>query len=358
MATLDDMIGKALERGTKQKQRELLRHLAFLRRLNKDVREGGDNLNDIAGSAVAALRDHYNAACAIALDYDEERKTFGLENHNGRINEGFDHVVREAMIETYLLQTPFFPRQFTDGNMRESILVPITDNHRYNAVRQKPKAEHPPAGFGGDGRYGVLQVTRDVSFETELDMLVMNDAALTLARAIDAHYQQRQTRIFQQRADYDGLTNAYVRRRFLEVLDAEKKKTSRYGDALSLVMFDIDHFKKINDTYGHKQGDETLKEFAQRIKGAVRDVDSVGRLGGEEFGIIMPRTNYEQAKELAERVRQTVEATPFARVDGNEPLRVTTSGGVCQYSDDAPDVYNIADKQLYIAKNNGRNRVC
>jgi diguanylate cyclase (GGDEF)-like protein len=156
----------------------------------------------------------------------------------------------------------------------------------------------------------------------------------------------------------DRLTNLLNRGTWENLLDAEFERFIRYKHATSLVMFDIDHFKAVNDKYGHLAGDEVIRHTARVTKEAVRQADSVGRYGGEEFGIILPETNAEGARIICERIRQTIEESEVDTIAG--PIRYTISMGITQL-DSRPDNYmqwlEQADKALYKAKESGRNQV-
>jgi len=125
------------------------------------------------------------------------------------------------------------------------------------------------------------------------------------------------------------------------------------------MILDIDHFKAVNDTYGHDAGDEVLKVFAQRMRNVVRQVDLVCRLGGEEFVIVMPDTPIDVASHVAERVRSTIELGPFPIAAGERAIPVTVSVGLANsHGDPNPDhLFKRADRALYRSKNEGRNRV-
>ncbi len=153
--------------------------------------------------------------------------------------------------------------------------------------------------------------------------------------------------------NYDGLTKIYNRRYFNEQLGSEIIRSERYNKDLSLVMIDIDHFKKVNDLYGHDVGDSVLKELAHLIQLSIRKSDIFARLGGEEFAVITPETNVENALILSEKLRKAVEEYQFKHVNN-----ITVSLGVTQFaSGDTPDtIYKRTDKALYKSKNNGRNR--
>ncbi|MFB1489601.1 MULTISPECIES: GGDEF domain-containing protein [unclassified Thiocapsa] len=152
----------------------------------------------------------------------------------------------------------------------------------------------------------------------------------------------------------DGLTGAYNRRYLLQKLAEEIERAKRYGDALSVILLDLDSFKTINDTFGHRVGDEVLVKVAATLRTCTRDVDVSGRYGGEEFLVILPHTSAALAMEVAERIRCAVKA-----LTSSQPgLRVTVSSGVCEYAGmDVDGLVEIADQRLYRAKEGGRDRV-
>lgn len=159
-------------------------------------------------------------------------------------------------------------------------------------------------------------------------------------------------------ATVDSMTEVYNRRHFLELGKAEFERFQRYQRPLSLLMIDIDHFKSVNDRFGHATGDLALREVARICAEDRRKVDMVGRLGGEEFAILLPETNETQAQLLAERIRQKIEKTNIEAE--NLSLRLTVSIGIAAASlsmSGVPALLLAADKALYKAKADGRNRV-
>jgi len=158
----------------------------------------------------------------------------------------------------------------------------------------------------------------------------------------------------------DSLTGLYNRRYLETHLANHVKIAQEKGTPLSLLVFDIDHFKKVNDAYGHGGGDVVLKEFALRMSDNVRRIDLPCRMGGEEFVVIMPETDRALAYSVAERIRDVVAAKPFYVDDKGTEVRITTSAGIGCYidGDDTPEILlNRADAALYQAKNSGRNCV-
>jgi diguanylate cyclase (GGDEF)-like protein len=158
-------------------------------------------------------------------------------------------------------------------------------------------------------------------------------------------------------AQTDHLTGAATRRGFVLELEKQTARMKRSGLASALVLLDVDHFKNVNDTYGHPVGDAVLRHLAERIRGSLRVGDTFGRLGGEEFGILLPDIEEKAAFESAERIRRAVAAQPLVK----EPeLRVTISLGLCAQKGVATPAEWIAaaDGALYQAKREGRDRVC
>lgn len=157
----------------------------------------------------------------------------------------------------------------------------------------------------------------------------------------------------------DGLTKLCNRRHFQEVYEKEFSRAKRYGSSLSVIMIDIDHFKKLNDTYGHQLGDHVLEKIATVIKQNYRNTDTVARYGGEEMIVVMPETNMESALYPTERLKKAVETTKFEWTD-NQIIKVTISIGLATLTQDIQkeqDLIKRADEALYTAKENGRNRI-
>jgi len=156
----------------------------------------------------------------------------------------------------------------------------------------------------------------------------------------------------------DALTGMHNRHYLYEIADNVLAQAKRLNKPLSLVIFDIDHFKKVNDTYGHAAGDKVLKSFAQLLKHRMRKSDIVVRYGGEEFIAILPNTDKEMAHAVIETIRNLVKSMNIV-LDDNNNLNITVSAGIAQYRDDKKldKLINRADELLYSAKKNGRNRV-
>ncbi len=182
-----------------------------------------------------------------------------------------------------------------------------------------------------------------------------NDLGTIAAGALETAWAVQEAT---ERARTDPLTGMPNRRAFDEVLARLMGETDRYGGGMALVMVDIDHFKKVNDTYGHEAGDAVLVAIGQLLMAARRTTDFVARLGGEELALLLPQTDVAGAAELSERLRAKVEEMRVRTAVGE--VRVTASFGIAMYlarSGTSGRVYERADKALYAAKHGGRNRV-
>ena len=172
--------------------------------------------------------------------------------------------------------------------------------------------------------------------------------------SIEAQYHEEIYRL----TIIDGLTQVYNKRYLLEFLDREMSRCARHGRALSLVLFDIDHFKKINDTYGHLAGDYVLREMAAALKSRIRKEECFARYGGEEFALVLPETGHENTVFLADKLRKIIEQHQF--VFEGKHIPATFSAGVCDLEgshDSALAFIKTADARLYEAKHRGRNQV-
>jgi len=185
---------------------------------------------------------------------------------------------------------------------------------------------------------------------SDSDIAILSNFALVVSDALEL-------RIIAQR---DHLTGALNRRGFVEEAGREFARHARYDRPASLIMLDIDHFKNVNDTFGHAAGDAVLRQLAALCQKVLRPSDSFGRLGGEEFALLLPEVDGEEAMRAAERFRQAIETHSFQLPDGQN-LQVTASLGVAALNPFIAGVdqwFDAADKRLYQAKRNGRNRSC
>jgi len=170
---------------------------------------------------------------------------------------------------------------------------------------------------------------------------------------------EARNKALQEMAMHDALTGSLNRRAFFDAAIPAFNEARARGEYLSCVMVDIDYFKSFNDRFGHAVGDEVLKVTARILAGGVRNDDVLSRYGGEEFCILMPRTDIEEAQRVAERLRQTIEASAARAVASLQSVKVTASFGIAELTEQrtCEDLMRDADQALYVAKEEGRNRV-
>ncbi|MDX1634336.1 MAG: diguanylate cyclase [Marinobacter sp.] len=161
-------------------------------------------------------------------------------------------------------------------------------------------------------------------------------------------------------ATHDTLTGLYNRREISRILDEEIQRAERYDRSLAVLWIDLDHFKRVNDQYGHAAGDRVLQALCERLRDNIRAVDAIGRYGGEEFMVLLPEMEEEEARETAERLRALVADKPLA-LDREQTLALTISIGVAVYPEHGrsrDELCDAADRAMYQAKSAGRNQVC
>jgi diguanylate cyclase (GGDEF)-like protein len=242
-------------------------------------------------------------------------------------------------------------RALTGG---EPAFVSVGEGH----ALAHPLRAGPAAGPDADAIAGAISVWRVgrqfTNRERELFHYLAGQAAVSVENVGLHETVERQ-------AVTDELTGLSNRRRFQETMSAEVERSKRFGQQLGLVLLDIDDFKAVNDTYGHQQGDIVLREVAKILRASSREIDEPARYGGEELAVVLPGTDLEGARLLAERVREGVEALrlPILGDEEAEPLRITASFGAASLPASAEDVRGLvaaADEALYQAKRAGKNR--
>ncbi len=222
---------------------------------------------------------------------------------------------------------------------------------------EKPLPGKPEAIFelrisrlrlSGGNWVGILIVGRDVS-----ERVAMVDDRENIIRELEA-VQAELTR----KVKYDFLTRVYSRQYFIGVAAQEQNRALRYQRPLSLIMIDIDNFKRVNDSFGHEVGDRVLVDVARTIKAELRVVDILARFGGEEFVVLLPETGLLQARQVAEKIRMKVAAMKVAGDDGDRGIQITVSLGLTSLNrrvKGLDDLLRLADQAMYTAKADGRN---
>ncbi len=297
----------------------------------------------IGATLIGLVRTNPEQVWTWSQDRNQEREQHLRTQLLGRLGKAVQRVTPGSTTLRLVGSRPAQPARHND-----SLQVPAQDGAQ--AMHDIPLAIGPHA-------IGVLHVQRDRSpsfTEDEQQLLSTIGTSLSLTlRNADAHQD------LQDMALRDPLTGVLNRRALDEPLRRELKSGLRYSAPACLMILDLDYFKTVNDRLGHMAGDSVLKEFAALMTDTVRDVDIVGRYGGEEFAIILPHTSIRQAHTLAERLRAQIERHAFVLEDGL--VRLTTSIGIADVRTPAiasvDDWVNAADSALYEAKAQGRNRV-
>jgi two-component system cell cycle response regulator len=216
---------------------------------------------------------------------------------------------------------------------------------------------------GKEGRQNMLdamQAGADDYLVKPFDELELKARLLVGKRILDLHQQLVSAReSMRHAATHDGLTNLMNRSEIVSMLERELERGRRQHQPVGIVLGDIDHFKNVNDTFGHLFGDEALREVGRRLQGQLRIYDSVGRYGGEEFLMILPNCNWDGCLMRANELREIIAADPV--IYSGDEKRITMSMGISvsdiEAKNDVEALLNHADAGLYTAKANGRNRV-
>ena len=273
-----------------------------------------------------------------------------MENHSGMVPE---KVIGKSLLE-------LFPEIQIDWFKAKVESAALLNNRTFTIWEQRPylirfNTYQPITGIE-DHMFQNITIIPLVSATGEVE-----DIAIIIYDVTDVASNKRQLQAanlnLQALSRTDRLTQLNNRGYWEEMLNKEFARFKRYGGVSSLIMFDIDHFKKVNDTYGHQAGDKVIQTVAQTLRNNLRNTDIGGRYGGEEFGVILPDTNVDGAKIFAERLRTTVESLPVQHED--KEIRFTISLGIAELAADCPNAKHWieqSDKALYESKHAGRNR--
>lgn len=262
-----------------------------------------------------------------------------------------------------IVENPEIELVITDIEMPKlnghQLLVRIKKSHE-ERIRNLPVIVMTAAGDHVDRNLAFLNGANDFITKPvdEIELQARVGVHYKLARTIRELEASRRALI--EQATTDPLTGLKNRRAFFENGEKYLSIARRYRTDLSVLLIDLDHFKRINDSHGHHVGDEALVACAELLRRMTRNEDTVARIGGEEFALLLPDTNRLGAAVLGERIRAAFERERFLL--GGQPLALTVSVGLASFgADDAEtldQLVNIADRRLYLAKQNGRNRLC
>ncbi|HEV7397812.1 MAG TPA: diguanylate cyclase, partial [Pyrinomonadaceae bacterium] len=284
----------------------------------------------------------------LVVDDDDDKLTLlsvalGMEGYNVRTAENGREAL--AAVESY-----------PPDLIITDVMMPEMDGYELaRTIRRNPQTKFIPLILQTAGRHDA----DDVRLGAEVGALGFvtdpTDLDLLLARARTLLDFKAHLDTWQEAAFTDHLSGLPNRRRLERQLEQEITRTLRYGHPFSLLMFDIDNFKKVNDTFGHDAGDEVIKILSKTLQEGIRGIDLAARIGGEEFAIILTETPIERALEVAERLRSSVKALSIPTVGA-----ITVSAGVAEAptcSQTARELLACADVALYTAKEQGRDRV-
>jgi len=301
----------------------LIENIADRKRTEEALRESEEKFRNIAQTAVDAI---------ILADSNG-----GIIFWNTSAQRIFGYTEEEIRGKPL---TILMPEQFRAGHQKGMERVKSTGESKYFGRITEMQ------GLGKDGN--VFPIELSVSMWKAGEGIFYSGIIRDITRRKELENELEKT------ATTDRLTQAYNRTKFHEVIKIEFERAKRYDHTLSIIMFDIDHFKKINDTYGHAAGDYVLQTLTQIVMENLREIDCLVRWGGEEFVVITPETDVASAEVLAERIRRAIEGYRFELTS-----TVTISLGVTQYrKNDSEDSFiKRADDAMYAAKGKGRNRV-
>ena len=208
--------------------------------------------------------------------------------------------------------------------------------------------------------FGIGAVQANASLAAQIPHLIMLEfliALLFMAFGTLMLANEFTTNELRQLAEIDSLTSIFNRRAFFTLLNKALHQSQRTGMGLAVLVVDLDHFKSVNDTYGHQGGDEVLRHFVQTATQCLRQQDVMGRLGGEEFAIFLPGVDAKGAQVVAERLRAAVASRPAALQQGSHALTISLGLTLCVPGDTPDTALHRADQAMYQAKERGRNRV-
>ena len=284
-------------------------------------------------------------------DYNVEVWNSFMENHSG---VGADKAARQSLFTLF----PEIDQGWFTHKVETAVML---GTRAFTIWEQRPNLVHfksyqPITGMADEMYQNVtILPLRSSTGKTDHVCLIIYDVT---GVAVNKRQLESANTKLQELALRDGLTGLLNRRYWESCLEREFARHQRYDNPVSLVIFDIDHFKRVNDTYGHQTGDEVIRETARITSQLVRETDFAGRYGGEEFVVLLPGTTLDGAAQFAERLRSTIERQQLDYQ--GSPLTFTISLGVATLADDMAGYQALlerADKALYQSKEGGRNRV-
>jgi len=259
-------------------------------------------------------------------------------------NQAFYNFMKVQDIDEFRVKHNCISEFFIDGEENEYLTRTIDGLSWVNYILMNPLKTHK-VKLAQDGKNIIFEVNASVKEVEEYNKVVLTFNNI--------NELEEQKRAFEKASTIDALTRVSNRLKFDTILE-QQIEMKRYNHSFSLILFDIDDFKKINDNYGHKVGDNILVELAMIVKNAMRKSDAFARWGGEEFAIILPQSRIKTAVKIAEKLRAKIDNHTF-----EEDMKVTCSFGVCEYKKayDFDTLIERTDEKLYLAKHKGKNQV-
>ncbi len=288
----------------------------------------------------------------VILDRDYRIKSWNsfMENHSGK-------SPAEVIGKDLFAMFPELPRQWLCSKLKKVFLL---NNRTFSTWQQRPYImkfdSYRPITGRSEVMYQNMTIFPLSSTNGQVENVCLMIYDVTDAALDELALHEANQELFRL-GRTDGLTGLYNRRAWEEYLSQEFRRCSRSHHPSSLIMFDIDHFKRVNDTYGHQAGDEVIRRVAQIVCNEKRESDIAGRYGGEEFGIILPDTDRDGARNFAERMRATVESSPVFY--GQQRIDFTISLGASELDEELElhtQWLERADQALYRSKQGGRNQ--
>ena len=309
-------------------------HLALLRQREAEIER-------IKSDYQNCLEEEENARRELKTIEAQSQQIFTLYNMTRDITKNFSEADAFRIFETNLRKNTFYQEcRLLDPKTQQSDQYKDTGEYFLFTL------------LGQNELLGYLAIKGMSKYEEDYFMILAHQFALALRRV--RLYQR-----IEHLSIVDTLTDVHTRRYILEQFEEEVKRAIVRKGSLSFLMIDVDLFKAFNDLYGHLVGDQILREIAKLIRDNVREIDIVGRYGGEEFCVVLPDTDRSGTQYVAERIRSAIEKSQIKAYD--TAVKVTVSVGFTTFPEDGqsgPELLEKADQALYLAKKSGRNTVC
>ncbi len=334
---------------------------ALINRVSSEIRNALKRADQIMETLVEALHEFFDLDLCVAALYDSNTDSFRgskvagedgesnghvspLENQDDSASNIGEHLIHAVKDRLKIGETIFMPRAEIEDMLSDTKL----------SINGSKSATLVPLFYAGNFKAALCMVSKEQQGQLpEKDMHMVLDLADRVAVVISHAELFAKVEL---ESITDPMTGLFNRRHFEVQLSKEIDRYQRFGHPFSFIIIDLDYLKKINDSLGHHFGDDAIKHIGNVLKKSVRDVDTVGRFGGEEFVVLLPETDLKWARMVAERICTSIREKPVEGVG-----TVTASVGVAVFPHDADEkekLFKLADSALYLAKTRGRNRVC